>query len=237
MRLHSFRHKGYWFYGRAREAETLEMLQRLLVPGDCVVEAGGHIGYFTLFFVRQVGPGGQVVVFEPGPNNLPYLRDNLAGLSNVTLRTEAVGAESGRATFYVEDLTGQNNSLVPDYEGLRSNQASAHVVVNVHEVVVDVVTLDDVTRDLETVDVIKIDIEGGELEALQGATTLLTERRPILMVEITREKVAVVRLLRDHGYRLFEPGGVPVEDASTSPNVFALHAEEHFNIIRGLTGG
>ena len=48
--LHSFRHKGYWFHGRRREQETMETLQRLVKPSDCVIDVGGHIGYLTVFF-------------------------------------------------------------------------------------------------------------------------------------------------------------------------------------------
>src|SRR6478735_1296610 len=76
LHLHSFQHKGYWFYGRRREAATMKLFQRLIQPESVVAEVGGHIGYITQFFATLVGPRGRVYVFEPGPNNLPYLRAN-----------------------------------------------------------------------------------------------------------------------------------------------------------------
>ena len=118
LRLHSFLHKGYWFHGRSREADTLELLSRLLGHGDRVVEVGAHIGYFTILFSRLVGPGGRVTVFEPGENNLTYLRVNTRALANVVIREEAVGSTVGTADFYLESISGQNNSLIEGYAGL-----------------------------------------------------------------------------------------------------------------------
>src|SRR5690349_12289207 len=75
VRLHSFRHKGYWYHGRRREEETMRLFSQLLKPGDSVIEVGGHIGYISLYFKALV-EHGDVFVFEPGANNLPYIRQN-----------------------------------------------------------------------------------------------------------------------------------------------------------------
>ena len=45
LRLHAFRHKGYWYHGFRRERATMLSLARLLGRGDVVIEAGGHIAY------------------------------------------------------------------------------------------------------------------------------------------------------------------------------------------------
>lgn len=45
--LNSFRHKGYWFFGKEREAGTMARFAELIRPGDTVVEVGGHIGFIT----------------------------------------------------------------------------------------------------------------------------------------------------------------------------------------------
>jgi hypothetical protein len=114
LRLHSFRHKGYWYHGFRRERSTMISLARLRGRGDLVIEAGGHIGYLTLHCARLVGDFGAVHVFEPGPNNLPYLHANVDSIENIVVMEEALGGSAGTAQLFVEDLTGQNNTMLAD---------------------------------------------------------------------------------------------------------------------------
>ena len=234
--IHSFKHKGYWFKGKRREQTTMELLRRVVQPGFRTADVGGHVGYITMFLSHLVGPGGSVEVFEPGPNNLPYLRANVGRRPNVSIREEAVGAHRGEATLFVEDLTGQNNSLGAVYSDLAINEGLAHVKAHVTELQVPVVTLDDVRREAGAkLDLIKIDIEGGELNALRGAEWVLAEDRPMIMVEVTDDQGHVVELLRRHGYELYSPAGQKLELDQLSLNVFAFHSTEHQHIIRGLS--
>lgn len=232
MRLHSFRHKGYWFHGRRREADVLSMLQRLVRPGDRVIDAGGHIGYFSVFFARLVGPGGAVHVFEPSPNNLPYLRQNTHLLANTVIHTQAVSSHAGREVLFMDDLTGQNSSLGSVYYGLQANAEKAHTKVLISEAEVEVIRLDDLS--IDRVDVIKIDIEGGELNALRGAQRMLSQEHPLLMVEISAARSDVSDLLRSHGYQLLTPSGEAINDDGLTLNVFALHRERHKRELQGL---
>src|SRR5207247_9235861 len=71
--LHSFKHKGYWFDGKKREKDTMELFRRLIRPADTIIEIGGHIGYVSLYFANLANKVS-VYVFEPGTNNLPYLK-------------------------------------------------------------------------------------------------------------------------------------------------------------------
>jgi hypothetical protein len=77
--LNAFHHKGYWWYGRDRERKTMESLIRIITPGETVIEVGAHIGFLSILFAQPVGSTGRLVVFEPGENNLSYLRENLMG--------------------------------------------------------------------------------------------------------------------------------------------------------------
>src|SRR5690349_9209822 len=77
MVLDAFKHKGYWYHGKQRELHTISAIKNLLKPGDCVIKVGGHIGYMTVLFSNLVSNKGKIVVFEPGKNNLSYLRRNI----------------------------------------------------------------------------------------------------------------------------------------------------------------
>lgn len=229
FKLHSYRHKGYWFHGVRREQQTMQFFAQVLRPGDTVVEVGGHIGYLSLWFAELVGSAGKVVVFEPGQNNLPYLRENVAAAGNVEIVEAAVSDRNGAATFYVEGLTGQNNSLLGDYSRFAENRQRAFSSEAYREQQVQTLRLDDFVqrRDLD-VDLIKIDIEGAEYLALSGAKKLLAEQQPMLMVEVTKRQDEAFELLTNLGYQLLTPSGESIADTRDSDgNVCAIHLDRH----------
>jgi FkbM family methyltransferase len=228
--LDPYRHKGYWWYGASREEATIRALQTLLHKGDSCVEVGGHIGYITAILAKVVGPRGRVVVYEPGPNNLPFLTENVRRWSNVRIRPVAVGPACEKRILYVENVTGQNNSLVQDYSIFIGNARSANVAAKVEECAIDVVSLDtegDVVQ--RPVTLIKIDAEGFEREILEGARSLLISDLPMLMVEITSNRAAVFTLLEELGYVAFGETGEPsfAEEKPVNFNHFFLHPERH----------
>jgi hypothetical protein len=78
--LNTYNHKGYWYYGKRRESNTIKIFKNWIKPDDYVLEVGGHIGYFTTFFADLVGKNGRVDVFEPSEINLKYLTQNISYL-------------------------------------------------------------------------------------------------------------------------------------------------------------
>ena len=236
VKLDCFRHRGFWFRSSQREAPTMEMLKRLIAPGQYVLEAGGHIGFMALYFSYLVGPGGKVVVFEPGDNNLPYLTTNVGSKSNTTIVREAVGDFDGEISLFVEGLTGQNNSIFADYSLFEANKAAAHLAEDYRETKVPIVKIDTyVARSGNAPDFLKVDIEGAELEALIGASRVLAEHKPAVMVEITRRPEEVVDLMTRQGYVLFDDRGNKLITLPTG-NTFALHEVRHSREIVGLLG-
>ncbi len=233
LRIHCYRHKGYWFHGKRREAESMDLFGRFIAQGSTVLDVGGHVGYVAMYLAELVGPDGKVVVFEPGKNNLPYLRRNAGEKENVTVVEKGVGARPERRSFFLENLTGQNNSFVDDFDVLETNKARAYASqTKVEETTVDVVTLDDFcgARQMRP-DFIKIDVEGFEREVLLGAERLLREVRPMLMVEIQAGHADIVRLARKLGYLLFTPDGQAIGGAddfhAQHINTFWLHEQAH----------
>jgi len=109
--LLSFTHKGYWFYGRHRERDSMARCARLVQKGGLVFEVGGHIGYLSQFFAHRVGTAGQVHIFEPGQQNQKFLRMNIASCQQCVHVNAAVSDFAGKATFYEENLGGFMNSL------------------------------------------------------------------------------------------------------------------------------
>lgn len=240
MRLHSFRHRQYWVHGRSRESATMAMFKRLIRSGDVVYDVGGHIGFISLYFAQLAGANSSIIVFEPGENNLRYLRHNVVNKASIRVVPKALGEVSGKGVLYLEDLTGQNNSLIPDYELLHLNEHNA-VRAEVVAQEIEVVSLDEfVSQGGPVPDFVKIDVEGFELEALMGSLRTLDYHQPALMVEVTRLPADVYRILHDRGYQLFGADGVAAKrsgDLGTDGiglNAFALHRERHRDILLSL---
>lgn len=172
------------------EVPVQEALRRTIAPGAVVWDAGAHIGFFTLLAARLAGPHGRVVAFEPVPGNAAVIRSSAArsGLGDrVDVREVALGARSGREELLVVGEAGW------------SHLASRGNVAGVSERrEVDVLAPDDVEG--PPPDVVKLDIEGSEVDALRGAHRLLREVRPVLVIELHDTNAEVVALLEDADY-------------------------------------
>lgn len=230
--LNLFAHKGYWFHGRRREAEEMKAICRLISTGDAIVEVGGHIGYISLWFAECTGKdsGGSVTVFEPGSNNLPYIRRNLADVEHVRLIEKGCGAASGKLEFFEDSLTGQNNSFVESFEGLRANMdAAPNVDTKINTRSVEVVRLDTELGNIAP-DFIKIDVEGFEWPVLQGATGWFgpSKMPPIIMIEVQADHDEIAAWMHDRGYTLFDiHGQVLTAIPHSTMNLFALNRDHH----------
>jgi FkbM family methyltransferase len=235
--LHAFRHRGYWYHGRRRERDTMLAFAHLIQPADIVFDVGAHIGYTALYFAR-LAPKGAVHAFEPAPSNLTYLRHNVRALSNVVVVSAAVGELSGQAEMWVDSLSGQNSTLLPDLMSIPQTERHVHVPSQTTQITVPVMRLDDYADAVGLLpDFVKMDIEGFELQALTGAARVLRDARPMLMVEITRNAPSVEKLLTTVGYCAFDHMLRPLGQFSSKPrNTFFLHREVHQTLIEGLQG-
>jgi FkbM family methyltransferase len=149
------------------------LLNRVARPGATVVDVGANIGVISAFAAQCVGSTGQVIAIEPAADNLAVLRENLRAndLRQVDVRGSAAGSRRGSRALYLRGEVSAVNSLFPD-----SCYASVTGVAQV-----DVERLDDVV-DGEA-DVVKIDVEGAELDVLAGMPRLLASPWIHLIVE------------------------------------------------------
>ena len=220
--LHSFKHKGYWYHGKRREFETMILFENYIKSGMRVAEVGGHIGYITQYFSKLVGSKGQVTVFEPGSNNLPYLERNISDFNNINLVQCAISDTQGMLDFYEDDLTGQNNSLVKDFEGFSRNNNNALGTAKINTNRVQATTIDKQFID-KGIDFIKIDIEGAEWMALLGAKEVIKKYRPVLMVEIQANEFEIFNFFLNLNYKMHLPEGDFVYSfKSLRGNVFCI---------------
>ncbi|MDB9985051.1 FkbM family methyltransferase [Gammaproteobacteria bacterium] len=232
LKLNLFKHKGYWYHGKSREANSMTLFKKIIKQDDIVIEVGGHIGFITQYFSQLVGPKGKVIVFEPGSNNLPYIKTNIKVLSNVLLEEKAVGKEDGFITFYEEGLTGQNNSVVKNFDGLITNKNLANVSYDYIQRDVKLISLDQYLDQFERLDFIKIDIEGGEWDALQGFNKMIFLLKPVIMVEVQTERQEILKFFKDMDYILFNPNMYQIDNTKDlNKNIFCFHKEKHADLM------
>ena len=232
FKLSLFEHKGYWFYGKNRECDEMIAFGCLLCPGERVLEVGGHIGFISLYFANLVNPSGKVIVFEPGPNNLKYIKSNIAKAGNVLLEVAGCSDLDGESVLYIDNLTGQNNSLVFNFDGLTANaKAAPGVQVSTTPVKISTIKIDTYCeQSAYHPDFIKIDVEGHELAVLRGAENLLgSEKPPMLMVEVQSDHQEIIAVVCNCGYCLFSATGELLSDSlvEKNGNIFALHPVSH----------
>jgi len=234
--LDAFMHKGYWFHGKKREKRTMELFPTFITQGQIVIEAGGHIGYITHYFSNLVGDKGKVYVFEPGENNIPYIEKNIRLLSNVTLIKKAVSDTNGIAEFFLENLTGQNNSLFREYEPRESTEQFSFTVSKKGIIKVETITLDSFCETAGlTPNFIKLDIEGAELMAIRGAVNVIKKYHPGIMLEITQNWEAILTVIEDEDYICFRDNlRIINKNTSGFGNVFCLHKVKHAELINSL---
>lgn len=204
-------------YGEYAELE-LQLLLRLVKPGDIVVDAGANIGAFSVPLARRVGPDGWVLAAEPQRLVHQALCANVAanGLVNVVAHWCGLGAAPGVAVVPPLDHGQENN-----FGGIALHAGGAGERV-------PVVTIDSL--DLPGCALIKIDVEGMELDVLRGAARTIRQHQPRLFVENngTDRSPPLIGWLLEQGYRLYwhvTPLFNPRNFANASEDVFAnLHS-------------
>jgi FkbM family methyltransferase len=184
--------RGLHKYGEISRGEII-FLSQLIRSGMTVVEVGANIGLLTLPFARFVAPEGKVIAFEPQRIVYQMLCGNLAlnAITNVFGHNSAIGHEPGSITVPPVDYAKVGNFGGVSLRGRTEGEA------------VPLLTIDSLS--LERCDFMKIDVEGMELDVLQGAARTLARFRPRLYVENDRPEnsPSLIRYLLALDYRLY----------------------------------
>jgi FkbM family methyltransferase len=180
------------------ERAELEEARRHARPGSTAIDVGANVGIYTVTLARAVGPTGHVLAFEPFPDNVRRLAENvrLNGLENVIVRAKAVAAEPGELELRLGSDPGFHSTAAVA-EG-RGSGKSLRVVAT---------TLDEEweAAGRPSVSFVKIDTEGAEEDVVAGARDLLREERPVVLAEVRDGRV--LALLRGLRYDDVRPSG------------------------------
>ncbi len=173
-------------------------------PGHVVYDLGANVGFYSLLASVLTGPEGRVFSFEPVPRNLRFLRKHLQlnGITNCFVWEVAVGGSDGTATFDLGPHPSMGHLARDSENGL-----------SVRTVALDGLIASGV---IPPPDVMKCDIEGGEYDALCGASNTLSVHSPTIFLAIHGSEAheRCCQLLTDLRYDLAPLDSLPLRSAS-----------------------
>ena len=188
QKLPSYYH-GYWLWLYKKcwasvylgyEPYMAEAIKANLPRGGSFWDVGANVGLYSLLAAKIVGGNGNVAAFEPSPEVFSLLRANTEGNKLVRIFPYGVGNTDGEMTFAAQG-TGSSSSFIEEVTELnRGNNLGQEI----RSVSVTVRKIDTLLEKLSPPSLLKIDVEGFELEVLKGAARLLTEVRPAMVIEV-----------------------------------------------------
>ncbi len=197
-------------YGEWAEDE-IALLSPYLPEGGVALDVGANVGVHSIAFAKRVGPAGHVIAIEGQPAAFTLLAHNIVanGLSGVVtalpLLAGANEALVGHAVTPITDNVGAK-SFFSDVHGkdIHGNAVSSYALLTgrIVNVKLALIPLNDLN--LDRCDLIKIDVEGMEIDVLNGANALIEKSRPTIYFEHAVGEIGpAYRLLSSLGYRLF----------------------------------
>ena len=166
---------------------------------DCVLDVGGHIGLVSLPISKVLRPGGRLITFEPSSANLRYLKQHLSvnNCDNVTVVECLVGKKNGHVKFF-EQKDAELYSEVTRTQLSIDSYCAEHAIIP---------------------QIIKMDIEGAEVDALKGAKEILISCKPIVFLSVHPREIELMgttldelqRFLQEINYSISEINGAPVK--------------------------
>lgn len=162
---------------RRVEPET-RFLPYVTDTNKTAVDVGANVGFFSALLAPL---SRDVFAFEANPDLHPYLTVNLRRYANVRLLPFAAGRDAGEIAFHSPDVAGAYSVSVLGMAGVRSDEFIAKMGLRTKTVRAPMLPVDALR--LQNVSFLKVDVEGHELDVLEGAAQTIAGNRPAVMVE------------------------------------------------------
>lgn len=177
-----------------------------------ILDLGSHIGLSILYF-KTIYPNSTIIGFEPNPNIFPILEENIVmnNVTGVTLHNIALDKKEGRKDFYI-DSSGNNAFSTAGFTKDAWNKKQSTKLIQVSVKKASTYVLD---KDL--IDLMKMDIEGAELNVLEELNTsksldrvknIILEYHPIRKNGLKK----IIRILAKNGFKVSQREGIDGKD-------------------------
>ena len=190
--------------------------------GGWFFDVGANVGLYV-WEIAKVCPTRKILAFEPDPANFALLEmtQKEAGIYNFELCPDALSNQTDEVSFSQDPLTSATGCI----RGDEKPWIEQYLNGSAHEIRVKTKTLDSVVRKNMAPSLIKIDVEGHEVEVLQGGRNTLTDSKPLLIIESFPPKLhSVLSLLHELGYRSMDADHHTSINPKTT-NLFAWHPQ------------
>lgn len=206
--------RGIHKHGKEREPELLYVLRQEIKQGMTCLDLGANIGYITLLMCDLVGPNGSVYAVEPDPRNYKLLKANIAinGYTEVVEHLNiGISDRDGKLEFWQGKTEGNLGSV-------KRTKKSANTPINI-----SVLSLDSYCKLRKFPELIKMDVEGHEVEILYGFLNsvaihnfpckIIMELHPTLYSSGKKMEI-ILRAYLNHGFKTkyVISAGVPQPD-------------------------
>lgn len=195
--------RSLWLMG-IYDLIVTEVLWRLIESGETVIDVGASLGYMTNIMAKKVGHTGNVLCFEPNPEVYKELSENVInwqqniGWNQINTQQIALSNKSGVGLLSVPTTNREEAALVAAQDTqCQENIAETYTVT--------LTRLDELLKNRDNIGLMKIDVEGHELEVLQGAIELIIKQqiRDIIYEDHNGYPTPVSQFLEQHGYTIF----------------------------------
>ena len=188
--------KLYLLYKSKIESFDLEFLKNYLKGTITVIDVGSNVGYFTISIAKYLDNTSKILSIEPSEQNIIRMKKVLKHRTIVQkIEIVKAGASDSNNVGYlkIDQKNPSNNQISSAKEGC---------------IEIKLLTLDSICSGIGDIGLVKIDVQGYELKVLQGATKLIAEQLPILLIEIDYRISSLLALilwdfLTQHSYLIF----------------------------------
>jgi FkbM family methyltransferase len=207
------------------EPEVIHVMARAITAGDCVVDAGANVGFFTMLMSKLVGDRGRVLAVEPDRKNVVKLQKNadINSCRNVEIFDCAIGRGAGLAPIYGHTDNGQTHMF---------GQGEPVDFVGVE-------TMDELIKQSKP-SFIKMDIEGSETAAIES----LSYKCPCIVSELNSAALQragssardLMMIMRHRGYQRYQLHPSGAAPSLITEDQVIIPKRENANILFALPG-
>ena len=202
-----FAFSDFEHWGKAHN-NAFDTCIQLCQKKSCVVDVGAHIGLVTMPMSRAIGKKGQVIAFEPALMNLQYLREHVTKnkLTNVKVYDCLIGdVDKDKVEFYEQKTpTGMNSIVI-------KKQHQNYIRTFKKQMTMDTFFEGSGLSPA----VIKIDVEGAEINVLTGALKVIENHRPFIFLSVHPQEIDLLGqtleelkdIIQSIHYEVFNPDG------------------------------
>jgi FkbM family methyltransferase len=219
----------YRLFKYRQDAFEIDLIRKYLPVNGVALDIGANIGFYAAILSKIAGPSGKVHCFEPDLTNFMHLQNAMKANKNVVINNKAVGPVTEKLKMYTsKNLNVDHRTYEPE--------AYDHV----HEI--DAISIDDYLKPGSRVDLIKMDIQGFEMQAIQGmqrtlsenaGVTLLSEFWPYGLKKSGSSVVAYFEFLLEHHFKVYllEKNSLHKLDPDRVKQLQELGEKHYFNIL------